>query len=100
MAEIMRRETANWVGCVSLLCNAPFVIASYLSAKDCHSVNDADSSLTVIALGLGFVLAITARILGSKRWAYAIILPFISFAIGIAITLTIGGGFIGPCFMN
>jgi hypothetical protein len=90
-------KSANTLGVLSILCNLPWwALVEFGSANPCLNV-PVVPQLSVLALGLGVVLAIIAAIQGSRQWAFAAVLPLVSFVAGALAALKHSG--FAPCGM-
>ena len=83
---IRRRTLANVVGCAGVACSLAFWIEVCATDIAGHTPAWLDIGLDGWEVGwvLGIVLALTAAALGSRRWAFAAALPFVSFLAAIA----------------
>jgi hypothetical protein len=86
-----RRTIANGIGCLSIPFSLSFWILVCLAAIFGHvpAWLDGGVNLWLILAALGFALAIIAASIGSRRWALAAALPFLSFIAAIA-TVALG----------
>jgi hypothetical protein len=83
---IWRTTLANVVGCAAVACSCSFWIEFCVTKLVGHTPLWLNIGLVgwVLGLVLGIILAFTAAALGSRRWAFAAVLPLISFIAMIA----------------
>jgi hypothetical protein len=76
-----RRPFANVVGCAAIVCSFAFWAEVCATKILGYTPGWLDMGFDGWLIGwvLGILLALTAAALGSRRWALAAILPFVSF---------------------
>jgi hypothetical protein len=81
-----RKVFANVVGSAGILCSFAFWVEVCVAKIVGYTPGWLDMGVIGWLTGwmLGIVLAVTAVALGSRKWAYATILPFVSFFAAVA----------------
>jgi hypothetical protein len=85
---------ANINGCLSILCNLPFPIVAATNLHACNVDSLFEASLFILVIGV--LLALWAAYEGSRRWAFAALLPVASLFVGCVILFKYGNMF--PCW--
>jgi hypothetical protein len=82
-----RTAIANVIGCIGIACSFAFWIEACVSKVVGHTPVWLDMGLDgwVWGWALGIVLALTAAVLGPRRWAFAALLPIVSFLVFIVL---------------
>jgi hypothetical protein len=89
-----RQITSGVIGFISILCNLPLLVVVCTNLHPCRI--DALLANCLVVLGIGIVLALCAAWVGSKRWAWAAALPFVTVLACAVIWLRYGN--FGPCW--
>lgn len=88
---ISRRAIGNTIGILSLTCSLAFWVLFFVGRIIGHYPAGLDMPFNCWALAwaLGFLFALTAALLGSRWWAFASILPVVSFFLVIHIVRSV-----------
>ena len=86
---MIRKLISNSIGCLSIACSLGFWILVGVGRMIGHFpvLFDLPFNEWVLIWAAGLLLALAAAALGSRRWAFAAILPVISFIAAFVIAL-------------